>query len=341
MNKYLLSLYTLFVICSTNAIGYAQNFGEVDALMNRYAKDLGGHFVVLVQQNGKEVYKHAHGEMKIDSQEPIAHSSAWLSAAIVMILVDEGKIQLDDPVAQYLPIFASYSKSYITIRHCLSNTTGIEYDSKMGKLLSKKKYESLEAEVSDLAAKKDIKAKPGEQFFYGPTGITIAARVCEVVTKKSFERLIQERLLRPMGLRKTNFQTDGMSAVNPATGGNSSAADYVKFMQMLLNQGNANGKQILSPASAAELMKIQVTAPNKFTPTATSGFQYGFGNWTDNSNGQTNIVCAPSLTGTWAYLDKDRKYAAIVFTRAIPDTELKRNMYQQIRETLEQALPKP
>jgi CubicO group peptidase (beta-lactamase class C family) len=109
---------------------------------------------------------------------------------------------------------------------------------------------------------------------------------------------------------------------------------------MLLNQGNANGKQILSPASAAELLKIQTNAPSKYTPTELTGFGYGFGNWTDNSNGQTNIVFAPSLTGTWAYVDKDKKRSAIIFTRKVVDSDLKRNMYQQIRETIDLAFPK-
>jgi CubicO group peptidase (beta-lactamase class C family) len=340
MKRKLCWLIACIISLGVNSNVYAQNTGEIDAVLNRYAKDLGEHFVVLVHQDGKELYKHLHGEMKLESQEPIVHSSSWLAAAMVMILVDEGKIQLDDPVAQYLPIFSSYSKSYITIRHCLSNTTGIDYDAKMSKLISKKKYENLEEEVNDIASKRDIKAKPGEQFYYGTVGITIAARICEVVTKKTFERLIQEKLLRPMAIRKTNFQTDGMSAVNPATGGNSSALDYVRFMSMLLNQGNANGKQILSPASAAELLKIQTNAPSKYTPTALTGFSYGFGNWTDNSEGQTNIVCAPSLTGTWAYVDKDKKRAAIIFTRKVVDSDLKRNMYQQIRETIDQVFPK-
>lgn len=331
---YLLSFCLLLL-----AFSPAQTPGmpNVDAVLQRYAKDLGTNFVVMVQKEGKDIYKNQSGDMKIDSQEPIGASSQWLTAALVLNLVDEGKISLDDPIATYIPIFASYSKSYITIRHCLSQTTGIENEiPKLGKLLQRKKYETLEAEVNDYASKKDIKDKPGNQFFYGSIGMNIAGRICEIVTKKNFDRLIGERILKPLMMRKTNFQTDGMTAVSPAFGAKSSAADYLKFMNMLLNKGTGNGKKILSEASVAELIKMQTGNANlKFTPAAAVGYSYGYGCWLLESG---NTVASPSFTGTWPYIDLKRNYAAIVFTRPLENTDQNRNMYEHIKETIDGSI---
>ncbi|MFX8797496.1 serine hydrolase domain-containing protein, partial [Acinetobacter baumannii] len=76
---------------------------------------------------------------------PIASCSKWLTAALVMVLVDEGKISLDDKVTKYIPEFAKYSKGYITIRHCLSHQTGIEQEPiKLLSILQRKKFPNLE-----------------------------------------------------------------------------------------------------------------------------------------------------------------------------------------------------
>ena len=71
------------------------------------------------------VYKKELGEFNIKTQAPIASSSKWLTAALVMIFVDEGKISLDDHVVKYIPEFGKYFKNYITIRQCLCHMTGI------------------------------------------------------------------------------------------------------------------------------------------------------------------------------------------------------------------------
>ena len=78
---------------------------------------------------------------------------------------------------------------------------------RVGRLLTRKKFATLEEEVNAIAAK-EISTNPGEEFYYGNMGLNIAGSVLEVITKKSFDRLIQERLLRPLKMRATNFVND-------------------------------------------------------------------------------------------------------------------------------------
>lgn len=107
------------------------NFTGVDDLLTARKQLLGGKVVTIVSKDGKTIYQKEIGEeFKSETPQPIGSSSKWLTAALVMTFVDKGELSLDDPVSNYLPIYSSYSKSYITIRHCLAEVTGIESEQK-------------------------------------------------------------------------------------------------------------------------------------------------------------------------------------------------------------------
>lgn len=296
------------------------DFSGVDEFLQRNQKLLGNNVVALVHKEGKIIYKKELGDFNAKTQAPIASCSKWLTAALVMSYVDQGKLDLDDPVSKYIPVFNKYMKSYVTIRHCLSHTTGIEREGgRMGKLLERKKYENLEAEINAIAAK-EISNNPGKEFFYGGYGLNIAARVCEVVGKKAFERLMQERITRPLRMRATNFSKDDGSAPNPSGGAQSTANDYMNFLIMVLNKGMFEGKRILSEKAIGEMQKVQLAGlPVKYTPKAAEGFEYGLGEWIQEKDAAGNaiVVSSPGLFGTWPYVDNCRKYAAIIFVKTL------------------------
>ena len=100
------------------------DFSNVDKFLTANQKALGNSLVVMVYKDGKVVYKKEMGDFDVKTQAPIASCSKWLSAALVMTFVDEGKMNLDDRIDKYIPFFDKYMKGYITIRNCLSHTTG-------------------------------------------------------------------------------------------------------------------------------------------------------------------------------------------------------------------------
>ena len=306
-----------FLLCFQ--FGFSQaDFTDLDAYLLQNKKLLGGNVVALVWKDGKMVYHKEMGEFNAKTQAPIASSSKWLTAALVMNLVDQGKISLDDPVVKYIPIFKKYMKNYLTIRHCLSQTTGIERDANLAiKIMERKSFETLEDEVNSIAAK-DISNNPGQEFFYGSYGLNIAARVCEIVTKKSFDRLVQERIIRPLKMKGTTFTDDNGRAPNPSGGAKSTANDYMNFLIMLLNKGSFEGKQILSPGSVDELLKVQFPGlPVKYAPAAATGFEYGLGAWIQqkDSNGKTIVASCPGLFGSWPLINLQKNYAFILLTQ--------------------------
>ena len=155
------------------------------------------------------LYKKEMGGFNSKTQAPIASCSKWLTAALVMQFVDEGKLSLDDKVVKYIPEFDKYFKGYITIRQCLSHMTGIEDEGGLiKKLFKRRKIASLEEEVNGFAAR-DIRANAGTDFWYGNIGLNIAGRVLEVISKQKFEILIRTKFFTPLGMTKTTFAESG------------------------------------------------------------------------------------------------------------------------------------
>lgn len=305
------------------------NFQELDQEWQTQQKLLGKDALLMVANKDSLIYKKEPGDKKhpgdfnAKTTMPIASSSKWLTAALVMQFVDEGKISLDDKVAKWLPEFDKYGKSYITIRLCLSHQTGIADEANfMKKMFGKKKFASLEEEVNNFAAT-DIRTNPGVDFWYGNIGPNIAGRVLEVISKKRFDVLIKQKLFNAVGMHRTSFTTLDGSAANPSAGAVSNAEDYMKFLVMLLNKGKAGDKQVLTEESVEKLKEIQTKSVKiSYVPKAAEGFSYALGSWAaEENNGKAVTLACPGLLGTWPMVDFCRGYAYLVFAKDLPGEE--------------------
>lgn len=343
------------------------SWSELDAELAAKQNLLGNNMVVMIQKGDSLLYKKEFGGFDSKTVAPVASCSKWLTAALVMQFVDEGKLSLDDKVVKYIPEFGNYFKNYITIRHCLSHMTGIEDDDKfLKRLLQRRKFTSLEEEVNEFARRK-IRANAGTDFWYGNVGLNIAGRVLEVISKKKFEVLIKTKLFNPLGMTKASFAAQGGQPVNPSGGARSTADDYMKFLLMLLNKGKHNGVQILSEQSVVEMMKPQNTLSQvAFAPKSAEGFRYALGAWVIEEKNKTEIfvdgkphtgplvpapagtvvtkptstataIASPGLFGTWPMIDYCRGYAYIVFVKNLLGEE-RANVHEQLKKIIDRQL---
>ena len=285
------------------------DFSGIEKKLEAVKDDIGKNYVCLIYKDGKIIYKKEVEGFDARTQTHAGVASKWFVAALVMTYVDQGKINLDEKVSTYLPIFATYGKKFITVRNCLTEMTGIKSCNPAGK--------TLEEKVDAYANKCDINTNPGEAFDYDNTGITIAARICEVVAKRGFEQIINERIFRAAGMRNSSFFSESGS-VNPATGAMSAAEDYMNFLSLFLNKGIFKGKQVLSEKSLAELATIQVNINViKQAPKPVAGYAYALGSWVIESNDtKATSIIYPSMYGTFPWVDMCRGYAAIIFTKS-------------------------
>lgn len=231
----------------------------------------------------------------------IASMSKPVTGACVMMLQDEGKLSLDDPITKYLPEMkdlklADETPAVITLRQLLSHMSG------MAELKQEEAYTSRDlAEAAARYAKVKILFTPGSKWQYSQTSINTAGRIVEVVSGLSLDKFIEKRLCEPLGMKDTGFYLSKPQAKRlaksyrkneegrleeakigllaghlptdrermPAANGGlfSTADDYAKFCRMLLRDGELDGKRILS-AEAVKTMRTIVTGDlvTGFTP---------------------------------------------------------------------------
>lgn len=313
MMKAILHLLTVFAL-SCVSCKKDTNSPEFNAitkvLEDSVPVKFGGNCYTIISVNGKTVYTKGMGGYTGNTRQLIASCSKWLSAGVILSLVDEGKFKLTDPVGKYLPVFNTYGKGDITIAQLFSHTSGFPGNSAQG-------YESdpfsTLADAADLIAKNvPLANPPGTKFYYGGVSMQVAGRICEVVSGKSWKQLLEEKILTPCGMTDTDF---GLTQ-NPLIGGGarSTPNDYIKYLNMLVNNGvAANGARVLSEASVAAMHQSYTGAVTiAYTPYVTLQRPdfYGIGNWRDVIGENSS----PGAFGAHPWINWEQKICGFVFT---------------------------
>jgi CubicO group peptidase (beta-lactamase class C family) len=202
---------------------------------------------LLLAHKGEIIFKEAFGNLTVDTKAHMASSSKPVTATVLMILAEQGKLSLDDPVEKYLPEFNGIKlkgkppKQPPTVRHLLCNLSGLPGDLIAESLLKRSRKgpgpepakprgnetdkgnssggllaanRSLADSVRDMA-KGGLVTEPGAEFHYCTMGFNVAARVAEVASKRPFEELSRTELLEPMGMNNTRYTPFGLQALNP------------------------------------------------------------------------------------------------------------------------------
>ena len=321
--------------------GNAQSsFTRLDQWMCANTKAMGGRAILVVYKDGKIVYDKSVSEMNIrqksmieyvakrqgrkpdlekytlDSRQMIASCSKWLSAALIMTFVDEGKLRLTDTVGLYLPRLSQYGKGNITISECLSHLTGIMAPPLKQSLKEMKKIRSMEQSIDEISLL-PMEGIPGKVFHYSNVGLQIAGAVIEKISGKSFEELFAKRIAEPLGLKNTDYGNGPVAL--PAGGASSTPEDYLNFLSMVLNEGKYKGRQILRQETIRE-MEINRLGPDvkiAYSPAEAEGLGYGYGEWVakDSEAGKPGKwVTSPGLFGSFPWVDNDKKYCAFLMT---------------------------
>lgn len=185
--------------------------GEAAARMAEWVDDgqVAGA-ALAVSHNGEQIAELYAGEAApgrpADAQTlwPLASISKLYSVAMVMALVERGVLTLSLPIHAILPEFAGDPKSNITLRHLVTHTSGLVYESPVHeqRLRDQVPYD----ELIDEASLYPLLFAPGERLSYSDYGIAIATRVAERVCQKDREELIQSLVLDPAELGNSYFR---------------------------------------------------------------------------------------------------------------------------------------
>ena len=247
--------------------------------------------VVLVGQGDRTLYHRAIGyralvpivePMMLDTIFDLASLTKVVATATsVMILVDEGKIGLNDRVAAYIPGFERYGKGTITIRHLLTHVSGLRPDVDLAD-----SWTGSDTAIA-LAVEEVPTAAPGTRFIYSDINFFLLGDIIRRVSGQTLDRFAADRIFTPLGLKETGFNppeswrtriapTDPrlapgnvhdptarrMGGVAGHAGLFSTASDLATFCRMLLDGGTFRGVRVLSPMAVAR-MTSPATAPGE------------------------------------------------------------------------------
>lgn len=249
------SFFLFLINCKTVAEDYVINRPHTDSNINenklneiiaKAKKYLTSDLIIA--KDGKIIL-----EMRTDtnraSVEVMSITKSFSSLAIGLLL-DEGLLStIDTPVYKIYPEWDQGRKRQITIRHLLSHTSGIQTDRESCREI----YVALD--TIQLALSSDLESNPGEQFIYNNKATNLLAGIVRKLSGKNLDEYLAEKLFRPLGITDFSWYKDSYGNPLGMAGLHIHHTDLLKIGQLLLNNGNWNGKQIISQKWLEESFK--------------------------------------------------------------------------------------
>lgn len=189
----------------------------------------------LVYQDGKVIYREQHGYQDLENKVPLSEDTLYkifsltkpVTGTAMLMLYDEGKFKLDDPVEKYLPELKGLevakdegpngqpvtesAEHPVTIRELMTHTAGFTYgyfsESQVDDLYKKANIfdrESTLADTVDKLAKIPLRQQPGTEWHYS-VSVDVQARLVEVLSGMTFDAFLKERIFIPLGMKDTDF----------------------------------------------------------------------------------------------------------------------------------------
>jgi len=351
----------------------------------------------LIARHGKIAYQEAFGmadveagkPMRLDTIHRIYSMSKPITSVAVMMLYEEGKFQLTDPVAKYLPEFAKIqvavdekdpqtgkptlktapAKRPVTVRDLLRHTAGLTYGFFSDTLVDQEYRKAMVLSDLNLAefvtnlSKIPLLYEPGTRWHYS-VSVDVLGRLVEVLSGKPFDQFLQERIFAPLDMRDTGFYVpadkkdrfaklysptkDGKiqpaaicatrqecvekfpnavpSYLEPPTllsgGGGmvSTAYDYLRFCQMLLNKGQYDGKRLLS----RKTVQLMISDNLGTIPGMGPGAGFGLGFAVSKAPGEAGMMGSPGeynwggAAGTRFWIDPQEELIGIFMIQILP-----------------------
>jgi len=382
---------------------------KIDATMQSYIDESRlGDIEVLIARKGKIVYNKSFSNDTTKNKDAslyrIASMTKPITSVAIMMLVEEGKLSLEDPVSRYITEFkdakvivdnsSEKKESYqlidadreITVKDLLTHTTGVTYTFMKVKHLSKIYYENgvsdgldksegLIAENIKKLAKLPLKHQPGKHFTYG-LSTDVLGYLVEVISKQTLNQFLRKRILNPLQMNDTyfylpeekfarlvplytpkkeggiriideekdksnlitRFKNTGKESYFSGGGGLvSSANDYVRFLQMMINKGELDGVRILKSKTVELMFENHI----KQIEQGDKNFRFGLGFMISNKPTGKEVIPEGSLSWggifhTKFWIDPSNDLIAVSMAQKFPAP--KSDIHVQFKRLVYEAL---
>ncbi|HSF41228.1 MAG TPA: serine hydrolase domain-containing protein [Thermoanaerobaculia bacterium] len=342
---------------------------DVDRLLESFRER--GAFpggVLAAGHRGTLAHLHAFGRLTYDADAPPVSAGTLYDLAsltkvvatttMAMILVDEGRLDLDQPVRELLPGFTGPGKEAVTVRHLLTHSSGLPAVAPL--------YQEIRERAAYLERIQAMALEfpPGSRSTYSDLGIILLGEILERTAGQPLDAFVRERVLEPLGMRDTLFRLPvelrpriaptevdpwrgrliqgevhdenafAMGGVAPHAGLFGTAGDLARFAQMLLDGGTFEGRRIVSPETV-ELFTRRAGIP---------GSDRALGWDTKSAEGSSAGTLFSSrsfghtgFTGTSIWIDPERELFVILLTNRVHPTR-ENNLIREVRPAVADAV---
>ena len=325
--------------------------------------------VVAVGRHGRLVHLRGYGATSDSAgRAPVDGSTIYDMASLTkvvatttlaMMLEEEGRLPLDQPVAAFLPELSDPAKGAITVRMLLTHSGGLEAFAPL--------YQTLRGPEAYLRAinERPLQYAPGTRVIYSDWDMILVQLVIERITGQPLERLVEERVFRPLGMHDTRFRLDpsllprvapteldrargrihgevhdpnawAMGGVAGHAGLFSTAHDLAVFAQMLLNGGSYAGVRLLSPQTVARW-----TAPQRAGSSRALGWDTPSERSSAGSHFSPRSFGHTGYTGTSLWIDPERGIFVVLLTNRVyygSENQLQAPLRRAVADAVQRAV---
>lgn len=243
MKKLFTASLVLLILCQSVA---AQSTPEkIEQVIKSYADQQLFNGAVLVAEKGKVIYKGGFGLANMEWNIPNATNTKFrvgsvskqFTSMLIMQLVQEGKIKLNEPIISYLPQYRKETGKKVTVHHLLTHSSGIPNytnDPNFFQFVSRTHYSV--PDFVRIHCSGNLEFEPGSKFNYSNSGYFILGAILEAVSKQPYDKLLQQKILDPLGMKNTGYDHSETIIPNRASGYESGLDGYKNtgFLDMAL-----------------------------------------------------------------------------------------------------------
>lgn len=224
---------------------------RIDASIAPYFKADAPGATVIVVKDGKPVLRRAYGmadtakgvSMRPEMALRLGSITKQFTSTAILMLLDEGKLALDDDITKHLPDFPAKGKK-ITIEHLLTHTSGIpSYTGKPGYMLNMAQDMSV-AQMIDSFKNDPLEFEPGSQYRYNNSGYFLLGAIIEKISGQTYAAFLEQRIFAPLGMQDTYYEGVGRSKAPVAAGHTRSDKGFGAASPLSMTQPYAAGSLV-------------------------------------------------------------------------------------------------
>jgi beta-N-acetylhexosaminidase len=339
--------------------------------------------VLAVGRHGRLVLLRAVGVYGNDDRRPVTTSTVYDLASLTkvialttacMILVDEGRLDLDAPVRRYLPAFRGPGKDSVTIRHLLTHSSGLPA------WFPIYRETNTRAEALERVDTTSLVSAPGVRFVYSDLGAIVMGQVVERITGESLDRFVDRRVFAPLGMRSTRFRPPAawadsvapteadpwrgrvlrgevhdenaarLEGVSAHAGLFANAPDLVRFATWLLERRRAAAPTGAGSDGTADIARPTVVQEFTRRQEIPPGSSRALGWDTPSEGSSAGTKLSPTafghtgFTGTSIWMDPERDLFVILLTNRVHPTRANTRIFavrRQVADLVVDALVQP